>query len=43
MPAMRLDVIIPTYNRQDLLPATLESLLAAEVPAGLEVGITVVE
>lgn len=40
---MRLDVIIPTYNRQDLLPATLESLLAAEIPAGLEVGITVVD
>ena len=40
---MRLDVIIPTYNRQDLLPLTLNSLLAAEVPAGLEVGVTVVD
>lgn len=40
---MRLDVIIPTYNRQDLLPSTLESLLAAKIPAGLEVGVTVVD
>lgn len=40
---MRLDVIIPTYNRQDLLPSSLESLFAAEVPAGLEVGVTVVD
>lgn len=40
---MRLDVIIPTYNRQNLLPLTLNSLLAAEIPAGLEVGVTVVD
>lgn len=40
---MRLDVIIPTYNRQNLLPLTLNSLLAAEIPAELEVGITVVD
>lgn len=40
---MRLDVIIPTYNRQDLLPSTLNSLFAAEVPAGLEVLVTVVD
>src|SRR5690242_15202646 len=40
---MKLDVIIPTYNRQDLLPLTLNSLLAAEVPEGLEVGVTVVD
>ena len=40
---MRLDVLIPTYNRQHLLPFTLNSLLAAEIPAGLEVGITVVD
>src|SRR5688572_25499303 len=43
LPAMRLDVIIPTYNRQDLLPFTLNSLFAAEIPEGLEVGITVVD
>ena len=40
---MKLDVVIPTYNRQHLLPLTLDSLLAAEVPAGLEVGVTVVD
>src|SRR5689334_20449619 len=40
---MRLDVIIPTYNRQNLLPLTLNSLLAAEIPAGLEVGVTVID
>src|SRR5574338_553913 len=40
---MRLDVILPTYNRQDLLPSALNSLLAADVPAGLEVSITVVD
>ena len=40
---MRLDVIIPTYNRQDLLPSALSSLLAAEVPSGLEVTVTVVD
>lgn len=40
---MRLDVIIPTYNRQDLLPLTLNSLFAAHVPAGLDVAVTVVD
>jgi glucosyl-dolichyl phosphate glucuronosyltransferase len=40
---MRLDVILPTYNRQDLLPLALNSLFAAEVPAGLEVSITVID
>src|SRR5687767_12957191 len=40
---MRLDVIIPTYNRQDLLPLTLNSLLAAEIPSELEVRIIVVD
>ena len=40
---MRLDVIIPTYNRQDLLPSALESLFAAEIPSGLEVSVTVVD
>ena len=39
----RLDVIVPTYNRQDLLPSALESLFAAEIPAGLEVTVTVVD
>ena len=40
---MRLDVIVPTYNRQNLLPAALNSLFAAEIPAGLEVAVTVVD
>jgi len=40
---MRLDVIVPTYNREHLLKLTLESLFSASVPAGLEVTITVVD
>lgn len=40
---MRLDVIIPTYNRAELLSRTLRSLLAAKVPEGLEVRIVVVD
>ena len=41
--SMRLDVILPTFNRHDLLQLTLESLLAAEVPADLAVSVTVVD
>src|SRR5215211_5040626 len=40
---MQLDVIIPTYNRQALLPRTLKSLLEAEAPTALNVHITVVD
>ena len=40
---MRLDVILPTYNRHQFLKLTLDSLLAAEVPEGLTVSITVVD
>jgi glycosyltransferase involved in cell wall biosynthesis len=40
---MRLDVVIPTYNRHEMLKRTLASLLAAEVPAGLDVRVTVVD
>jgi glycosyltransferase involved in cell wall biosynthesis len=40
---MQLDVIIPTYNRQDLLPLALNSLFTAEIPPGLEVVVTVVD
>jgi glucosyl-dolichyl phosphate glucuronosyltransferase len=40
---MQLDVIIPTYNRADLLKLTLESLFAAPVPSGLEVVVNVVD
>jgi glycosyltransferase involved in cell wall biosynthesis len=40
---MHLDVIIPTYNRDELLPRALQSLAQATVPAGLTVGITIVD
>jgi glycosyltransferase involved in cell wall biosynthesis len=40
---MRLDVVIPTHNRAALLPRALESLLAADRPDGLDVGVTVVD
>lgn len=40
---MRLEVVIPTYNRADLLPVCLTSLLDATVPDGLTVGVTVVD
>lgn len=40
---MRLDVVIPTYNRATLLPRALESLLVADRPDGLDVGVTVVD
>jgi glycosyltransferase involved in cell wall biosynthesis len=40
---MQLDVIIPTYNRQELLQRTLQSLLTAPVPDDFSVKITVVD
>jgi glycosyltransferase involved in cell wall biosynthesis len=40
--AMRLDVILPTHNRSALLARALDSLLAAEVPPGMHVCVTVV-
>ena len=40
---MRLDVVIPTYNRAALLARALESLLAANRPDGLDAGVTVVD
>ncbi len=40
---MIVDVILPTFNREALLARTLESLLAAEVPRGLEVRVLVVD
>jgi glycosyltransferase involved in cell wall biosynthesis len=40
---MKLDVIVPTYNRDQMLAKTLDSLLSARVPAGMEVRITVVD
>ena len=40
---MRLEVIIPTYNRAQLLPVCLKSLSVARVPEGMTVGVTVVD
>jgi len=40
---MRLDVIVPTYNRHTLLDKTLCSLCRADQPDGLEVRVTVVD
>jgi len=40
---MRLEVVVPTYNRADLLPVCLKSLHAAVIPEGLTVGVTVVD
>jgi glucosyl-dolichyl phosphate glucuronosyltransferase len=40
---MKLEVVIPTYNRADLLPVCLKSLQSAKIPPGLTVGITVVD
>ncbi|HEV2763385.1 MAG TPA: glycosyltransferase family 2 protein, partial [Pyrinomonadaceae bacterium] len=40
---MRLDVIIPTYNRQAMVQRTLASLLAAHVPEGMTVRVAVVD
>src|SRR5581483_956105 len=39
----KLDVIIPTFNRSDLLRKTLNSLLVADVPENLSVRVTVVD
>jgi glycosyltransferase involved in cell wall biosynthesis len=40
---MKLDVIVPTYNRSKLMRVAVESLLRAPVPEGLEVSIYVVD
>jgi glycosyltransferase involved in cell wall biosynthesis len=40
---MRLDVVIPTYNRREMLARTLASLLAADAPEALDVRVTVVD
>ncbi len=40
---LKLDVIVPTYNRSVLLQRTLASLLRAPIPAGLQVSIIVVD
>ena len=40
---MTLDVVIPTYNRADLLARTLRSLLAADRPDSIQVRVTVAD
>src|SRR5215510_3905524 len=40
---MRLEVVVPTYNRAELLPVCLNSLWTAAVPDGLTAGITIVD
>ena len=40
---MNLDVIVPTYNRSQLLKLTVASLLKADIPAGLAVTIIIVD
>jgi glucosyl-dolichyl phosphate glucuronosyltransferase len=40
---MQLDVILPTFNRHELLKLTLESLLAANTSLDLSVSVTVVD
>jgi glucosyl-dolichyl phosphate glucuronosyltransferase len=40
---MKLDIVLPTYNRADLLAKTLDSLIAARRPPGLEVTVLVVD
>ena len=40
---MKLDVVVPTYNRSSLLRKTVSSLLRAPIPDGLEVEVLVVD
>ena len=40
---MKLDVVVPTYNRSLLLQRTISSLLQAPIPEGLEVTILIVD
>jgi glucosyl-dolichyl phosphate glucuronosyltransferase len=40
---MKIDVILPTYNRADLLPRALDSTVNAADPEGHEVQIVIVD
>jgi glycosyltransferase involved in cell wall biosynthesis len=40
---VKLDVVVPTYNRSALLRRTIASLLQAPIPAGLDVTILIVD
>jgi glycosyltransferase involved in cell wall biosynthesis len=41
--SMKLDVVVPTYNRSQLLKRTILSLLKAPIPAGLDVTIIIAD
>ena len=43
MAIVKLDVVVPTYNRSQLLRRTISSLLQAPVPAGLDVTIFIID
>lgn len=40
---MKLDVVVPTYNRSQLLRRTITSLLQASIPTGMAVTILIVD
>jgi len=40
---MKLDVVVPTYNRSQLLRTAISSLLCAPVPSGLDVTIWIID
>lgn len=40
---MQLDIVIPSFNRRDLLQKTIESVLAATIPRGCEVCVYAVD
>src|SRR5215467_2359100 len=41
--SMTLDVVVPTYNRSQMLRRTIASLLRAPVPSGLDVTIIIAD
>jgi glycosyltransferase involved in cell wall biosynthesis len=43
MAVLTLDIVLPTFNRADLLPRTLDSLISAKRPEHLEISIYVVD
>jgi glycosyltransferase involved in cell wall biosynthesis len=40
---MKLDVVVPTYNRSQLMRVAAESLMRAQVPSGLDVTLLIVD
>jgi glycosyltransferase involved in cell wall biosynthesis len=41
--SLSLDIVIPSYNRANLLKNTLQSILSAKVPPGINVGVIVAD